>query len=130
MICEVLKEDRELFEGVIGVVEANSFEAMVLWKEYKVYRPGKVWDDARSGPLITIGRLNDRPICISIFVHTIDGHRVAFMEPTSLLVDHKMIEEWLLAALPDSALHLSGTGSGERYINKVDAMNFYNVFPR
>lgn len=122
-------EHKDLFENVVGVVEASRYESLSLWRDYKVHRPGKKWEQSLSGPLVTVGELDGRPVCISVFVHTIGGHRVVFMEPTSQVVDHKMIEEWLLEHLPDSAMRQNTWGDGKRYINKVDAMNFFNVFP-
>jgi hypothetical protein len=47
------------------------------------------------------------------------------MEPISQVVDHAMIDEWLVKNIPPSAMR-----EGSQYPNKVDAMNFHNVFPR
>jgi hypothetical protein len=115
---------KKLFEGVVGVVEANSFESLCLWQKYHKER-GLSWEDSTGGPLVTIGRCDDRPVCISLFVNVIDGHRVLFMEPTSLVVDHQMIDNWLFQNLPITARKNDG-----KYLNKVDAMNFHNVLPR
>ena len=121
-------ENKDLFEGVTGVVEATRFEDLRLWQDIKKYRPEWEWKQSLSGPLITVGRLDDRPICISVFVHEIGGERIVFVEPTSQLVDYKMIDEWLLEHLPESALQQHNLRQGSRYLNKVDAGNFFNVF--
>lgn len=121
-------ENKDLFEGVTGVVEATRFEDLRRWPDVKKYRPEWEWKQSLSGPLITVGRLDDRPICISVFVHEIGGERIVFVEPTSQLVDYKMIDEWLLEHLPESALQQHNLRQGYRYLNKVDAGNFFNVF--
>lgn len=124
-------EHKDLFEGVVGVVEVTNFESLCLWQKHTDCGAKRdVWKQSLSGPLVTVGHIYKRPICISLFVHTIDGHRILFMEPTSQIVDHKKIEAWLLEHLPDSAMQQHWLKEGSRYINKVDAMNFNNVFPR
>lgn len=100
----------------------------MLWREFKQYRPGKEWKQCLSGPLITVGKLDDRPVCISVFVHTIDDERIVFYEATSMVVDHQMIDNWFLEHLPDSALKQYNLSQGDRYLNRVDAGNFFNVF--
>ena len=121
-------DNKDLFEGVTGVVEATRFEDLRLWQDVKKYRPEWTLDQSLSGPLVTVGHIGDRPICISVFVHTIGGERIAFVEATSQLVDWKMIEEWLMEHLPESALQQHNLKQGYHYLNKVDAGNFFNVF--
>ena len=87
--------------GVIGVVEANSFETLCLWKEHP--NADARWKQAPWGPLVEIGQVDGRPIWVSLLVHTIDGDRVLFIDATSQIVDHKLIDEWLHANLPASA---------------------------
>lgn len=114
----------EFFEGVVGVVEATSYESMCLWREYHKER-GMPWEADLGGYLPTIGQLDGRPVCLSLFVKKIDGHKLLFIEATSQVVDHKMIDEWLKANLPATAFQPGG-----EYINYQNAMNFHNVFPR
>jgi hypothetical protein len=113
----------DYLRGVVGVVEANGYETLCLWQENHEQR-GMRWNEARSGYGETVGMLAGMPVCLSLLVHEIDGHRLLFIDPTSQVVDHRAIEAWLREHLPASA-HREYGG-----INKVDAMNFHNVFPR
>jgi hypothetical protein len=121
-MCEEDESDdvKRLFEGVIGVVEATSYEKLCLWREFS-----DVWEQGGGGYLITVGQIGGQPICISVFVDTVRGHRILFYEATSAAVDHGTIDKWLMKNLPLSATR---RGAGE-YLNKHNAMNFFNVFP-
>ena len=114
--------DRNFLDDVVGVVEANSFERMCLWKEYKAN--GKTWVQNLSGCGINVGYITaQRPVFISLTTAVVDGHKILFVEPTSISVDHGMIGIWLKSNVP-SAIKENG------YLNVVDAGNFFNVFPR
>lgn len=115
---------KEFLKDVVGVVEATSYESMCLWREYHQTQK-KTWIQGRGGYLPTIGQLDGRPVVLSLLVNTVDSRPILFLEVTSQVVDHKMVEEWLKLHLPASALK-----DGGKYINKVNAMNFHNVFPR
>lgn len=114
----------EFLAGVIGVVEATSFEKHCLWQQEHQER-GRQWKQNLSGYIPQIGELDGRPICVSLFTAVVDDHKILFIEATSQLVDHRMIEEWLKKNLPASALKDDG-----KHINHVNASNFHNVFPR
>lgn len=116
-------EIADYLKGVVGVVEANSYETLCLWQENHEER-GMPWKQALSGYGEIVGTLAGMPVHLSLLVHEIDGHRLLFIDPTSQVVDHRAIEAWLRENLPPSA-HREYGG-----INKVDAMNFHNVFPR
>lgn len=51
----------------------------------------------------------------------IDGRNILFYEATSVVVDWKMIGDWLKANLPASAKLASGD------VRKTDANNFYSA---
>lgn len=105
----------DFLSGVVGIVEASSFEQLKLWEEYK-----DEWEeDSRGGPLFTVGELAGAPICIALRKARVKGHLVAFMEATSQVLDYRQIDRWIFDHLPEGA-----------YRCKVDAMNFHNVFPR
>jgi hypothetical protein len=94
------EEHFELFEDVVFCVEANHHEQHEFWSEYHYEpKPGrphiKDWVCESMGHMITIGHINDRPICVEIYYHRINGKRVLFYHGCSQLVDHKMISEWL-----------------------------------
>jgi hypothetical protein len=56
-------------------------------------------------------------------VEEVKGHKILFIDATSQLVDWAMIEEWIKSNVPLTAFRSNG------YVNKVDAMNFHNIFP-
>ena len=113
----------DFLNGVVGVVEATSYERRMLWVENQRREQPKTWEEQSLGLLPTIGYLDDRPICLSLFVAKVGGHKLLFMHVTSQVSDYRMVDEWLRAEMPRSAFRESG------FVNKVDAMNFHNVFP-
>lgn len=120
--------DREMTEflaGVVGVVEANSYEKLCLWEENH-RRRAMPWVQRMDGLMVVVGNIDDRPVCITLTTADVGGHKILFIDPTSQVVDHAMIEKWLLDTLPASARQPNNAN----YLNKADAMNFHNVFPR
>ncbi len=61
-----------------------------------------------------VGYIAGRPIVITCTWATIEGHLVLFYNPSSQLVDYKMIEQWLEIATPNAVI-------------RVDAQNFTDV---
>lgn len=119
--------DREMTDflaGVVGVVEATSYEYHMLWVENQRADRPRTWEEISLGLLKTVGCLDDRPVCVSLRKARVGGHLLLFVDPTSQVVDHVMIDDWLLTTLPDSACRENG------HVNRTDAMNFHNVFPR
>lgn len=115
-------EVREFLEGIVGAVEANRFEQMMLWSENRRRETPKTWKEHLSGYGQTIGFVGDMPVFVSLLTAEIEGQKVLFIHPTSQVVDHRMIEAWLNANLPKSAFWSCGR------LNYVDADNFHNVF--
>ncbi|MDD5151759.1 MAG: hypothetical protein PHC28_14990 [Flavobacterium sp.] len=104
-----MKTFDELFKISKLCVEASRFERLSLWKEY---HKSHKWEESREGKLLTLGEINSRPICVSISIDIIDGLPVIFFEPTSELVDYKLIDDFF---------------NREKYRYKTDAMNFHNI---
>lgn len=103
----------------VFVLEANRFETMCLWKEYR-----DVWSDSSGGGyLLNVGELDGRPIVISVSTFKVHGQIVFAYEATSQLVDHAVIEQWLAYRFP--ALFPVND-----YHYKTDAGNFHNVVLR
>lgn len=129
-------QNRDLFDGVVAIVEITKYEERMLWKEYRERVPDGEWIQSLgewfqslSGPLVTVGQVNGRPVCISLFVNTIGGKKVVFYEATSVMVDHDMIDHWFLDHLPDSALKtLNVRGADKQYPVRVTPANFFNMF--
>lgn len=119
--------DREMTEflaGVVGVVDANSYEKLCLWQEYHEGHK-KEWKQRSDGLLEIVGHLDDMPVCLNLTTAEVDGHKLLFIDPTSQVIDYRMIDKWLIDNLPRTARKLD-----RDYINRTDAMNFHNVFPR
>jgi hypothetical protein len=113
------------FEGVMGVVETTSYERLCLWQENKQHRK-LPWKDNLMGYIHTVGEIGDMPVCIRLMTSEIDGHTILFFEPTSAVVDHRMIDKFFEETLPLSAFR---GGDREKGVNETNAMNFCNVFP-
>lgn len=117
-------EMTKFLDGVIGVVEANSYEKHMLWVENDRRANPKTWTDYNCGLVEVIGFVVDMPICISLFPAEVGGHKLLFIDATSQVVDYRMIDQWLKDNPPASAFR------EDSYVNKTNAMNFHNVFPR
>jgi hypothetical protein len=74
------------------LIEANSFEVLALWKEWHVAVP---WKEDGSGFMFKVGSLGGRPVMLSFSFAHINGHRVAFYDSPSQVVDHKKIDNFL-----------------------------------
>jgi hypothetical protein len=118
------REMTEFLDGVVGVVEANSFEQHMLWSENRQRTHPRTWEQLNPGLLETVGVLDGRPVCVSLHKVRVGGHLILFVDATSQVVDHEMIARWMADTMPRSALRENGI------VNRTDAMNFHNVFPR
>lgn len=97
--------------AITGIVETSGCDTLFMYKLYL-----KEYDDmsgTRGGPVVTVGTIGDRPICIALNVVVICGKRLMFYDPTSQLVDHAMIEEYLDKTWPG--------------VSRTDAMNVHNL---
>ena len=113
-------ELNDLLKDVHGVVEANSFEALCLWQNAK--DSGHSWVSAPSGLGKKVGEFYGKPVFISLLSSEVRGKKILFVDATSQVVDHEMIEIWLQTNLPKSAMKSDGK------FRKTDAMNFHNLF--
>jgi hypothetical protein len=107
----------------IFIVEATSFEQHCLWAETsstsdcRRFAPRK-WEQMH-GWLVTVGRLDKRPICVSMTWNRIDGQLVMFWHPTSQVVDMVQIEKWF-------DKHFNGKWDKGTRNARTDAMNFHH----
>lgn len=116
-------EMTDFLSDAVGVVEANSYELHMLWAENQRRAQPRTWKENPRGLLETVGHIADRPVCIGLFTAEVDQHKLLFIDATSQVVDHRMIDKWLTDTLPQSAFRKDG------HVNKTNAMNFHNVFP-
>lgn len=117
-------ELNSLLSGVVGVVEANSFESMCLWKEAQ--ERGDAWRESGGGPLVEVGELAGMPICCALSVVEVRGHRILFVDVTSQVTDSRQVEDWLRKTLPLSAFE---SGDARQRMRLTNAMNFHAAFP-
>lgn len=98
--------------GIVGIVEATSYEKFSLWMQHA--KDGQMeWKQGNGGPLITVGTVDGRPVCLALLVDVIDGKKVLFIEATSQLVDWKLIDEYVKTTWPN--------------VSRTDPMNFCNI---
>jgi hypothetical protein len=117
------EELSDFLSGVVGVVDANSFEALCLWKEY-TEELGKPWIERSDGLMECVGELSGMPVNLSLTTAIVDGRKLLFIDAISQVVDNRLIDKWLVETMPVSAMKAPG------HINRTNAMNFHNVFPK
>lgn len=110
----------DVYKDVYGIVEANSFETLELWK-YWHKEKGYAWVQNNSGWLVKVGEIIEgKEVWISPLAHIVNGRKILFVDATSSVVDWNMIEEYLKENVP-SAIREDG------YLRKENAMNFHNL---
>lgn len=100
-------ELRDFLSGTVALVEATNIEKHYLWSSYCTLY---LWDNVNHGFGATVGKLDDRPICISILKAMIDDKQFVFWFPTSEVVDYVQIKNWFDFWMPD--------------VKRMDAQNF------
>lgn len=84
-------KSRRLLDSVAYVIEATPTERQYLWERYS----GRVnWVADPIGWTHQLGVVDGRPVVVSINYATINGHRVAFYDGQSQLMDWAMAEAW------------------------------------
>lgn len=111
----------EFLEGVIGVVDATDYERLCLWEENRRLNKPRTWQENAAGLTRTVGKLDGRPVSLTMFTNQIDGYKILFIQVTGQVADRVMIRQWLAKILPSSAFYRGRP-------NHVDAINFHNVF--
>lgn len=100
-----------------AVVDATSQEAHDLWVRFH-YKPDGhaplAWKQMNPGMWREIGTFGGMPVCVTVFWALVEGRLVAFVEGTSTVVHHGMIEEWSRETFKSAR-------------SRSDAANFHNV---
>lgn len=113
-------------EGVEGCIEDSSSLAIRYIYEKVTEKNKTDWGENRGGGFFhTVGEVGDMPVCVSLLTYTIRGHKILFVEPTSRVVDHKMVRDWIESVLPQSAWN-----EGRQQFRISDANNWHNAIPR
>jgi hypothetical protein len=77
------------------------------------------WEQIPSGFGITIGHVGKSPIHVCFSFAIINGKKICFYEATSQVINHKMIEDWLIS-------RFQLTNDNYSRWNHTNAMNFHN----
>lgn len=95
-------------------------EAFDFWTKWQGIVPCTPLSEGFSE---TIGRINKRPICVSVYFYSWNEKLVAFVNPTSTLVDWDMIHSWISKSFPCAAIGYTcnAVNSGQ-VISHVDPM--------
>ena len=108
------------------LIEANSNESHQIWREvaeqakYSEERVVARYNRERfpwvqgKGFCEQIGKLDKRPVMISIFWNRINGHQIGFWSMDSQVTDHKMAEKWLDKTFPG--------------VRRSDANNYFGLY--
>ena len=97
------------------IVEATSFEQHMLWEKHsKTHK----WEQINNGWLVTVGKLDDRPCCITTSWARINGQLVMFYYQCSEVTDSVQMDNWL-------EKHFKGTWCGGHRRANTDAGNFH-----
>lgn len=122
---EYCEEHKELFDNVVFLVEASSYERLTFWKDH-FHAPHKgmpvirTWEQESRGQMVYLGKIDKRPMYVQIWWDVLNGKRIIFYEGCSQVVDHKMIEDWL----KHFTLNTIRWDNGRRWA-RCDAMNFH-----
>lgn len=110
-------------EQTFYLVEASHHEQFSLWERWAAQSQccrglHLRWEQS-NGYIVTVGKVNKRPVCVHMSWDIIEDQPVCFWEPTSELVDHVLINQWF-------EKHFQGkTKDGRRAATNVD--NFAHV---
>ena len=111
---------QEIFAQAALLVEANTFERLCLWK---VFANKEKWQQIQMGNGFTIGQLDGRPICVSIWYAYVHDKLVVFWEATSQVVDYVAVDAWLEKSL--AVAHVDPNS-----VPRTDALNAGGYFAR
>lgn len=123
---ELDREEIDKFlEGVEGCIEdSSSIATSYIYKVVTENYGRAAYEQEGMGHMHTVGHVGDMPVCVSLFCNRIRGHRILFVEPTSRVVDHKMVRDWIESVLPQTAWN-----EGRQQFRISDANNWPNAIP-
>jgi hypothetical protein len=83
------------FQETEVVCIATTEERHYLWKDNH-----EQWEDDSTGDAEILGNLEGMPVVIARTWGKVNGKMVMFIEPTSQVVDYRMIDKWIEDTLP------------------------------
>lgn len=104
-----LPEKDKRFELTDYFFEGDSF---YHWEKYSTQSINKTglniftFESDPCGTAPIIGNFGGHPICVSFFWYLVNGHYVCFYNPTSNVVNWKMVEKWITKRKRDNVLIL------------------------
>jgi hypothetical protein len=108
-------------EGVVGFIEANSFEQHSIYKE--ALEAKRTYVGQTSGYILQAGTFHEYDVWVSVTFATISGQRLAFYYPTSRYVDYELVRKWIESVAPESAKE-------DGRLVHSDGMNWHNALRR
>lgn len=108
-VREVTQLDNVFTDDVDFVVEASSFEALSLWREYS--KRGFVTENYSI--IKNLGSFGGMPVCLSLTIGKVGKTKFVIYNPTSVVVDYRMVGEFIDKHYGDC--------------RRVDALNFGQV---
>lgn len=106
------------YSSVQLVVQINSsLETSALYEKY--VKKGWSFKQSMGTYGVTLGKLADRPVCVSPWLHEIAGIKVLYVEATSQVVDWVMIENWIKSKVPEGTPIVTDPSNLFAYMNPV-----------
>ena len=99
------------------VVEASNHEIQFIWKEWNQAIP---MEQDGSGFGREVGTCGGLPVMVTFFRFKIWGKWIVFYEPTSQVIDHRLIDNWIKKNV---LVHMSTWGGGR--LSRCNAQNFH-----
>lgn len=90
------------------------------------------WKDVSSGFSSIIGYVDDRPVNVSFNFAFINGKKICFYEGISQMVDHKIINDWLIRQFQlthDGYTRWNHTNSSN-FVNCINSLDNLDKEPR
>jgi hypothetical protein len=108
---------RWLLDDTVYVVEADEFAQHHL---YNNFRCEVEWDFDPRCYSVNVGTFGGEPVTLRLLFSKINGKRVLFYAPSSRVVNHDMVDKWLMN-------YCNPTRSGGLQRAHANAMNFHQV---
>ena len=118
-------DDHSQLTDVCAFITANSFERHSLYNQHhsrSSYSLAGEWTEDNSGFGINLGTLAGMPVFLSFSFAQIAGVRICFVDPTSMVVDYRIVDQFLALFCDRQEKRM-----GHRPIIS-DAMNVHNVY--
>ena len=100
----IINEPQGWLDDVTGFVEATPYEQQKLSEDLAPRGPSSIISPGRT---FQVGVIAGHPVCIAVTKFQISNNLIVFVEPSSRIVDHNLIKEWLKRWAPKTAFNNS-----------------------